>query len=193
VLTALNDLGLEDDTVVVLFGDNGMNLGDHTLWGKNALFDITLKTPLLIRAPGYARTRVGSIVSLLDIFPTLTDLAGLPKPAGLDGVSLAPLLSNSQQAVRRAAISRWFDSASVRTQRYRYTDWRDESGKIMARMLTDLDVDPNETRNVAEDAGYRETAEELSELITNDQSGGPWAARVQDFVTARDSARVVAQ
>ena len=63
----------------------------------------------------------------------------------------------------------------------------------MARMLTDLDVDPNETRNVAEDAGYRETAEELSELITNDQSGGPWAARVQDFVTARDSARVVAQ
>lgn len=193
VLTALNDLGLEDDTVVVLFGDNGMNLGDHTLWGKNALFDITLKTPLLIRAPGYASTRVGSIVSLLDIFPTLTDLAGLPEPAGLDGVSLAPLLSNSQQAVRRAAISRWFDSASVRTQRYRYTDWRDESGKIMARMLTDLDVDPNETRNVAEDAGYRETAEELSELITNDQSGGPWAARVQDFVTARDSARVVAQ
>lgn len=193
VLTALSALGLEDDTIVVLLGDNGMNLGDHTLWGKNALFDITLKTPLLIRAPGYKSARIGSIVSLLDIFPTLTDLVGLPEPAGLDGLSLAPLLSNSTDAVRTAAISRWFDSATVRTQRYRYTDWRDESGNIVAKMLTDLAVDPNEMRNVAEEASYAEVVEELSGLITADQSGLHWAPRVQDFVTARDSAQRVAQ
>ena len=187
VLDALQDLGLEDDTIVVLFGDNGMNLGDYSMWGKNTLFDITLRTPLIIRAPGHASTPVKSIVSLLDIFPTLTDLAGLPRPAGLDGMSLAPLLNDPTQAVRTAAISRWFDSASVRTQRYRYTDWRDEPGNIMARMLTDLDVDPEETRNIAEEAKYSEVVEELSALITADQSGAPWAPRVRDFVIDRDS------
>jgi arylsulfatase A-like enzyme len=185
----LRDLGLEDDTIVVLFGDNGMNLGDHTLWGKNALFDMTLRTPLLIRAPGHARIRVESVASLLDIFPTLMDLAGLPKPAGLDGVSLAPVLNDPTEVVRTAAISRWFDGATVRTQRYRYTDWRDESGNIKARMLSDLDVDPDETRNVSEEAEYTEVVEELSALITADRSGGSWAPRVRDFVTARDAAQ----
>lgn len=189
VLDALRDLGLEDDTIVVLFGDNGMNLGDHTLWGKNALFDMTLRTPLLIRAPGHARIRVESVASLLDIFPTLMDLAGLPKPAGLDGVSLAPVLNDPTEVVRTAAISRWFDGATVRTQRYRYTDWRDESGNIKARMLSDLDVDPDETRNVSEEAEYTEVVEELSALITADRSGGSWAPRVRDFVTARDAAQ----
>jgi iduronate 2-sulfatase len=189
VLDALHDLGLEDDTIVVLFGDNGMNLGDHSMWGKNTLFDITLRTPLIIRAPGHASIPVKSVASLLDIFPTLTDLVGLPRPAGLDGVSLAPLLNNPTEAVRTAAISRWFDSASVRTQRYRYTDWRNELGNIMARMLTDLDVDPDETRNVAEEAEYSKVVEELSALITADQSGGSWAPRVRDFVADRDGAQ----
>jgi len=185
----LRDLGLEDDTIVVLFGDNGMNLGDHTLWGKNVLFDMTLRTPLLIRVPGYASSRVESVASLLDVFPTLTDLVGLPKPAELDGVSLAPVLSDPTEVVRMAAISRWFDGASVRTRRHRYTDWRDESGNIKARMLYDLEVDPDETRNVSEEAEYTEMVEELSALITADQSGGPWAPRVRDFVAARDGAR----
>ena len=189
VLDALRDLGLEDDTIVVLFGDNGMNLGDHTLWGKNVLFDMTLRTPLLIRVPGYASSRVESVASLLDVFPTLTDLVGLPKPAELDGVSLAPVLSDPTEVVRMAAISRWFDGASVRTRRHRYTDWRDESGNIKARMLYDLEVDPDETRNVSEETEYTEMVEELSALITADQSGGPWAPRVRDFVAARDGAR----
>ena len=74
-----------------------------------------------------------------------------------------------------------------------YTDWRDESGNIVAKMLTDLAVDPNEMRNVAEEASYAEVVEELSGLITADQSGLHWAPRVQDFVTARDSAQRVAQ
>ena len=189
VLDALGDLGLEEDTIVVLFGDNGMNLGDHTLWGKNALFDMTLRMPLLIRVPGYASSRVESVASLLDVFPTLTDLAGLPKPAELDGVSLAPVLSDPTEVVRMAAISRWFDGASVRTRHHRYTDWRDESDNIKARMLYDLEVDPDETRNVSEEVEYTEMVEELSALITADKSGAPWAPRVREFVVARDGAR----
>jgi len=189
LLDALDKLDLTDNTIVVLFGDNGMNLGDHSMWGKNALFDITLKTPLLIRAPGYAANRVKSLASLIDLFPTLTALAGLPIPEELDGVSLAPVMADPNKVARTAVISRWFDSASVRTQRYRYTDWRDEDGVVKARMLTDLHNDPKETRNVSEFTEYAPVVDKLSQLITADKSGDYWAPRVRDFVLARDGLR----
>lgn len=189
VLDGLSDLGLEDDTIVVLFGDHGWSLGEHTLWNKHALFDVALRTPLIVRAPGHASSRVDAVTSLLDVFPTLTDLAGLPMPAELDGVSLAPVIGDSNAVVRTAAISRWFDGASVRTRRYRYTDWRDEAGNVDARMLFDLEIDPDETRNVSEEAEYGEVVDELNALITADQSGYPWSQLVRNFVDARDELR----
>ena len=189
VLDGLTDLGLQDNTIVLLLGDHGWNLGEHTMWNKHTLFDIALRTPLIVRAPDRASSRVSSVVSFLDLFPTLTDLTGLPSPGGLDGVSLAPVLDDFHAVVRTAAISRWYDGASVRTSRFRYTDWRDESGTVKARMLFDLDVDPDETRSVSEESGYQEVVAELSALITEDQSGHPWSPRVRNFVETRDGAQ----
>ncbi|NNC64040.1 MAG: sulfatase [Gammaproteobacteria bacterium] len=189
VLDGLNELGLEDDTIVVLFGDHGWNLGEHTLWNKHTLFDVALRTPLIIRAPGRDSHRVSTVTSLLDVFPTLTDLSGLAQPEDLDGVSLAPVLNDPSEVVRTAAISRWFDGASVRTDRYRYTDWRDEQGNVSARMLFDLELDPEETRNVSEEGDYSQAVAELSALITADRSGYPWSQVVRDYVDAREDSR----
>ncbi|MGI9260312.1 MAG: sulfatase [Gammaproteobacteria bacterium] len=186
VLDALREFGLEDETIVVLLGDHGWNLGEHTMWNKHTLFDLALRTPLIIRSPADAVSRHAAVVSLLDVFPTLSDLAGLPVPDDLDGVSLAPVFANSESSVRNAAISRWFDGASVRTSRYRYTDWRDESGNIEARMLFDLSVDPEETKNVAEEDRYNDVVAELSSLITEDESGQSWSPLVWEHVQARD-------
>jgi arylsulfatase A-like enzyme len=186
VLDALTEYGLEDETIVVLLGDHGWSLGEHTMWNKHTLFDIALRTPLIIRAPNRASSRSSAVVSLLDVFPTLTEVTGLPAPGDLDGVSLAPILDDPQEAVRTASISRWFDGASVRTNRFRYTDWRDDSGIVTARMLFDLRVDPNETKNVAEEDGYDEVVAELGALITEDESAHPWSPLVWQHVEARD-------
>jgi len=191
VLKALTDFELEDETIVVLLGDHGWSLGEHTMWNKHALFDIALRTPLIIRAPNHAHSRNGAVVSLLDLFPTLTELSGLPIPQNLDGVSLVPILSNPQVAVRTASISRWFDGASARTNQFRYTDWRDEAGEIKARMLFDLSIDPGETRNIVEEDRYKEVVSELSAFITADESGSPWSPIVRDHVEVRDSEQTV--
>ena len=98
-------------------------------------------------------------------------------------------MADPNKVTRTAVISRWFDSASVRTQRYRYTDWRDEDGVVKARMLTDLHNDPKETRNVSEFTEYAPVVDKLSQLITADKSGDYWAPRVRDFVLARDGLR----
>ena len=74
----------------------------------------------------------------------------------------------------------------MRTSRFRYTDWRDESGTVNARMLFDLDVDPDETRNVSEESEYRGVVAELGELIAEDRSGHSWSQVVRNFVENRD-------
>ncbi|MGI9259628.1 MAG: sulfatase [Gammaproteobacteria bacterium] len=188
VLDGVSDLGLEEDTIVLLLGDHGWSLGEHTQWNKNSLFDIALRTPLIVRVPGRASSRVNAIVSLLDLFPSLTELTGLPTPGDLDGVSLVPALDDPDAAVRTAVLSRWYDGASVRSDRFRYSDWRDESGAIKARMLFDLEADPEETRNVAEESEYKSTVAELSKLITDDRSGLSWSPIVRNFVGNRDGA-----
>ncbi len=173
VLDALEEHGLADDTVVVLVGDHGWNLGEHTMWTKHSLFDVTLRTPMIIRDPNRAngRINISAVTDFLDIFPTLTELAGLPTPVGLDGASLIPVLEDPTTTVKPASFSRWFDGESVRTARFRYTEWRDGAGEITARMLYDLTIDPEETRNVAEVSAYREEVLELSAHITANNRG----------------------
>ena len=124
VLTAVDELGLRESTVVVLWGDHGWHLGDSAIWGKHSPLERALSSPLLIRAPGIAKAGVRSdaLVETLDIYPTLLDLC---RPAfkqtqhELDGLSLRPLLTGEKESVRTAAISYWGAATSVRTNAYR--------------------------------------------------------------------------
>lgn len=133
VLTALEETGLAESTVVVVWGDHGWNLGDSRMWAKHTPFERAVHSPLLIRAPGHtAAGRVcHALVETLDVYPTLVDLC---QPSftnthfELDGHSLVPLLEDPERAVRRAALSYWRNGVTVRTQTHRLIATRNEDG-----------------------------------------------------------------
>ncbi len=167
ILDALDRGGGWEDTVVVVVGDNGIHRGEHGIWKKNSLFEVSSRVPLFVAAPGMREpgAPTDSLVELVDIYPTLIDLADLSAVDGLDGTSLVPLLVDPSQTVKTAAFTyseRGGDrlATSVRTRRYRYTHW--PSGEAE---LYDHDVDPQEHSNLAADPDYSSVVEELRALI----------------------------
>ena len=136
-MNALDELKLADNTIVVLWSYHGYHLGEHNgIWQKRTLFEQSARSPLIIRAPGMKGNGTAStrIVEFVDIYPTLTDLAGLKNPKGLEGRSLKPLLQNPFAEWNGTAITQVLRPAdnrltkpvmgrSIRTDRWRYSDW----------------------------------------------------------------------
>ena len=172
VLDALDRLKLTDNTIVVFMSDHGYFLGERGQWMKQALFDRSARTPLIIAGPGVtARNRSTSrIVEFLDIYPTVAELARLAPPAGLHGRSLTPLLRNPNTdwphaaltQVRRGAPPSTFMGYSVRTEKWRYTEWDDGKRGVE---LYDETADPDELRNLASDPKHGKTVAEMRELL----------------------------
>ena len=171
VLDALRRLGVADNTIVVFTGDHGWHLGEHNLWHKRSLFEESARVPLIVHAPGArANGRASrSVVELLDIYPTLCDLAGVPAPAKLEGKSLRPLLADPAvtlhdgaftQARRGANAANW--GRSVRTPRWRCTEWDEGKNGIE---LYDHDADPHEYTNLASDPRHAGVLKELRALL----------------------------
>ena len=169
VLDALERLGLRESTVVVFWGDHGYHLGEKGKWSKAySLFEVGTRVPLLIAVPGGRAQSSSRNVELLDLYPTLAELCGLPRPpAGVRGRSLAPLVKNPR--------ARWGNNVAhtvtlfqnklgraVRTDRFRYAEWDD--GRAGA-MLFDETKDPHELKNLAEDPAYAKTAQEMKRLL----------------------------
>jgi arylsulfatase A-like enzyme len=168
VLDALDRLGLARHTIVVFASDHGYHLADHGLWQKRSLFERSTRVPLIIAAPG-AKAHGGvapGVVELLDLYPTLAELCGLPAPAYLEGVSLRPVLDDPQARVREAAFTQvdrqGFQGWSIRTERWRYTEWND--GRAGAE-LYDYETDPAESRNLVNDPAHTQTVTLLQEKL----------------------------
>lgn len=150
VLDELDRLGLAENTLIVVWGDHGWHLGDQLVWGKHTLFDRSLHSVLMIRAPGMAATRIGQVVSSVDIYPTLMELIGVPVPDGLDGKSLVGLMQDPSLDTWRGVAYSYFNKGnSVRTRTHRLTRYFRDADP--AYELYDLAQDPNETRNLAVD------------------------------------------
>ena len=172
LLAELDRLGLRDNTVVVLWGDHGWKLGEYGCWCKHTNFEYDTNAPLIISAPGQ-RTRGGrtdALVEFIDIYPTLCELCGLELPGHVEGTSLVPLLNDSTLPGKKAALSQYprrgLMGYSLRTGRYRYTEWRDrKTDAITARELYDHNTDPGETINVADDPRQTTRRMELSRLL----------------------------
>jgi uncharacterized sulfatase len=168
LLDALDRLKLAERTIVVLWGDHGYLLGEHGQWMKQSLFEESARVPLLIAAPGAKGNGKACprIVETVDIYPTLTDLAGVSAPADLAGVSLRPLLDDPTKAWDRPAYTQvqrnGFPGRSVRTERWRYTEW--DHGR-RGRELYDHQSDPREFKNLADDPQFAQVVREMHGLI----------------------------
>ncbi len=162
VLDALKQSGHWDDTIIVFTSDHGYHLGDHFLWGKVTLFDIGAKVPFIVRVPGLTKggSRSEAMVELVDIYPTLAELAGLKPPAHLQGMSLRPLLEHPESPGGKkhayTVVTRGQTMGyALRDQRWRYGRWPD--GEELYNLLND----PSEKRNLA---GRPEMKDRLQEF-----------------------------
>lgn len=156
LLDELDRLKLRDNTIVVLWGDHGWQLGEHSFWCKHTNYDVAARVPLVISVPG--QKAVGAtcdgLVEFVDIFPTLTEAAGLKTPERLEGTSFLPLTNDPMQPWKSAAFHLYPRGGkmgrAMRTDRYHFVEWTEnKSGKRNAVELYDLVVDPAENVNVA--------------------------------------------
>ncbi|MDF1812820.1 MAG: sulfatase [Verrucomicrobiales bacterium] len=169
ILDTFDELGLAENTVIVLWGDHGWNLGEHTMWCKHSCFETSVRAPLIFAAPGSPGVQAGaatkSLAEFIDIYPTLCELTGLPLPGHLDGTSLLPILRDPESTVKSEAISRFTSGDTIRTTNYRYTIYRDKKGEITGHMLYDHSKDPDENNNVADDPAYAEDVQDLAKRL----------------------------
>ena len=167
VVDALDRLGLRDNTVIVFWSDHGYSLGTHGLWMKQSCFEDSARVPLIMAGPNIKAGKPSSrLVELIDVYPTLADLAGVAAPAKLPGASLRPLLANPEAAWSRPAFTQvergGFPGRSVRTPRWRYTEW--DEGKEGIE-LYDHQNDRGEMKNLAADAKQAAVITELKALV----------------------------
>lgn len=150
VMDELKALGLEENTIVVVWGDHGWHLGEHRVWGKHTIFETAVRSPLIIKVPGLDAQRISSDmpVSSIDLYPTLMELTGTPTDFPLDGQSLVSLIKNGKDENREAiAFSYFKNGISMRTDKYRIMKYfREETPKVE---LYDHINDPLETKNIA--------------------------------------------
>lgn len=157
ILDALEQSGLAENTIVVVWGDNGFHLGQKAITGKNTLWEESTRVPLIFAGPGInSGQRCTQPVELLDVYPTLVELCNLAPRNDLEGISLAPQLRNASKIrIRPAIITHNQGNHSVRTERWRYIRYADGSEE-----LYDHKNDPREWRNLATDPAYRAVLEE---------------------------------
>lgn len=168
VLDQLDTLGLTEKTVVLLCGDHGFHLGEHETWGKNTLFEVALRSPLIVSIPGqeHIGAETDALVELVDIYPTLCDACQLPIPEQLEGLSMVPVIREPTTPWKSAAFSKTgkeYGKRSIRTQRYRYS----ESIRIASsgKELYDHNTDPDEKVNIADLPENSELVSHLSERL----------------------------
>ncbi|MDR0870249.1 MAG: sulfatase [Planctomycetaceae bacterium] len=170
LLNELETLKLADNTVVILWGDHGWHLGEHTQWCKHSVFENTMNAPLLIRLPGQKEAKRFALpVEFIDIYPTLNELAGLPEPQKdqLQGKSLIPLIEGKVKPAKLYAAGRYIAGDTIFDGRYRYSEFRDEKGggRLLSKMLYDHSVDPRENVNVLTQPENAAVIEELSKEL----------------------------
>jgi len=183
LLNKLDSLGLRKNTIVILWGDHGWHLGDHSMWCKHTNFEQATRAPLIISTPKIkGNKKTYSPTEFVDIYPTLCELAGIKTPDGLDGKSLVPLMKNSNGKIKEYAVSQFnrsfgkekIEGYSIRTDKYRFTVWVPRSvregadfdkTKIVAKELYDYEKDPLEKINHYNEPEYKEIQKKLENYM----------------------------
>lgn len=177
VVAELEKLGLRNRTIIILWGDHGWQLGEHGMWCKHTNFETSTHSLLMISVPGQKSrgVKTDALVEFVDIYPTLSELAGLPLSDGLEGTSFAPVVENPQRPWKKAAFSQYPRTGlmgyAMRTDRYRYVEWRKRDGTVEGRELYDHQKDPDENVNLADQP---ENKALIAQLTTDLKAG--WKA-----------------
>jgi len=180
LLNELDRLDLSKNTIVVLWGDHGWHLGDHGLWCKHSNFEEATHACLLMRINGMNQDiKPSTQCEFVDVFPTLCDLANIPAPTYLDGVSLVPAIKNPKVQLKEYALSQYPRNQkmgySIRTNQFRYTAWIDKpysaekpftDAIISATEMYDYKNDPLETKNIVDEKNYAEDVATMKQLFT---------------------------
>ena len=172
VLAELDRLKLRDNTIIILWGDHGWHLGENAQWGKHTNFEQATHSPMMLSVPGMENTgrSTNALTEFVDIYPTLSELCGLPLPDHLEGTSFTPLLKNPDRPWKTAAFSqvtRWDRGMgyTMRTERYRYTRWQNPKGEIVGREIYDHQSDPLENINIANRPEHAQLLESLDQQM----------------------------
>jgi iduronate 2-sulfatase len=178
ILSRLDDLGLRDNTAVIIWGDHGFHLGDHRRWAKHTQFENAMRSPLMVRFPGRQKADLISpaIVETVDIYPSLCDYCTLSPPDHLEGVSFGRAVAGSDPEGKIAAYSqispltrqeRHLMAYSIRTRNFRYVEWRDTKRRyaVVHTELYDHRTDPRETVNAAGLSRYAADITEHARLV----------------------------
>jgi arylsulfatase A-like enzyme len=177
LLFALEENGLDKNTLVVFWGDHGYQLGEHGIYGKHTNFEMAVRSPLIIYVPGMpGGQRITKLTEFVDVYPTLCELAGLPLPGHLQGISLKPLMDNPDRDWKSAAFSQYLQEQymghSIRTEQYRYTRWVDRrTGELKGIELYDYKSDPNEKMNLAGSGSNESVVRELEQILKDGWKG----------------------
>ena len=165
ILNALQEEGLDKNTIVVFLGDHGFHLGDHGCWSKYSMLEATRRVALIVRVPGApANGKVcREFVEFVDLVPTLGELVKLKLPGNLEGTSFTPLLVSADQSWKKAVFMVDGDGGQViRNRKYSYLELK--KGPVPVA-LYDLQKDPWETVNVADDPAYSAARQEMADLL----------------------------
>ncbi|CAI8177459.1 MAG: Arylsulfatase [Formosa sp. Hel1_33_131] len=180
ILTTLKETGLDKNTIIVVWGDHGWHLGDHSLWCKHSNFEQATRSPLIIYNPKIKKAvKVTSPTEFVDIFPTLCEAANLRIPENLDGQSLNSLVEGQNISPKSYAVSQWHSGHksgySFRTEQYRYTVWITDKKStdpifkkdVFAEELYDYVSDPLETYNRIDDEAHTKLKQRFQKLAAS--------------------------
>jgi len=191
LMEKLEELGLLDNTIVILWGDHGWKLGEHGSWCKMTNYTIDTRVPMIVSTPEMRNNPLitNELVEFVDIYPTLCDLAGLDIPENLEGLSTVPLFEDPEKPWKKAVFSQYLRSRiwlapdgiayhgySIRTHDFLYVEWKkEETGELAATELYDLQKDPMENKNVVDDLVYADKVKEMAQRLEDG-----WEAALPD-------------
>ena len=166
ILAALQELGELDNTIIIFTSDHGLAIGSHGLFGKQSLYEHSMKSPLIFAGPGIPKGQTDAFAYLFDIYPTTLDLVRGKAPAGLDGKSLAPVMQGKEKAVRDTVFLSYRDvQRAVRKDEWKLIRYP----KIDYTQLFNLRDDPDEMKNLALEPAHAKRVRDMMDLLAQQQ------------------------
>jgi len=165
LLDTIDRNGQADNTIIVLWGDHGWQLREHGMWNKHSCFETSMHAPLMVAAPGVqGAQRVAALTEFIDVYPSLCELCNIDVPKHVQGQSFVPQLLDPSLPGKPAAVGRFRGGDTIRTDRYRYSEYRQKGGRgaVDGKMLYDHRQDPRETVNIVSKDSLESTVSALS-------------------------------